>query len=320
MSFRITNSIMVNNYVRNMQNNQQRMNRLQNQIETTNRLIKPSEDPVGAMKVLEINAKISDIEVYLTNLDNAEAWLVESETAVSKINEYVKRMYELAVNLSNETKTPEDRMAAANEIRGLRDELVSTANMTMTDKYLFGSHNVAQAPFHPADPSDPNSEMLFNGISLIGAVDMTDVDAELQNKIQYKVGFKIDMNISISGIELMGIGDDANIHHVMNDFYKACMDPDSTWETISPFMGKFQSIQTNILGVQAEIGGRMNRITAMQDTYSIDMINYKDLKSKVEEIDMAETITYFSMAEAVYRAALSVGSRVIQPTLMDFLR
>jgi flagellar hook-associated protein 3 FlgL len=54
--------------------------------------------------------------------------------------------------------------------------------------------------------------------------------------------------------------------------------------------------------------------------YAQDEINYTQMMSDAEDVDFAEVIMNQKMAEAVYQAALSAGARVIQPTLMDFLR
>jgi len=70
----------------------------------------------------------------------------------------------------------------------------------------------------------------------------------------------------------------------------------------------------------AEIGGRQNRLDMMNTRFEQDTINYTQMKSDVEDLDQAEAIMNYSMAEAVYRAALSVGGRILQPTLVDFLR
>jgi len=75
-----------------------------------------------------------------------------------------------------------------------------------------------------------------------------------------------------------------------------------------------------VVAVMAELGGRQNRLDLIEDRYGQDVINYTQMISDVEDLDQAEAIMWYSMQEAVYRAALSVGSRVIQPTLMDFLR
>ncbi len=58
----------------------------------------------------------------------------------------------------------------------------------------------------------------------------------------------------------------------------------------------------------------------MSERYELDAMNYEMVRANIEDIDQSEVIMKFKMAEAVYNAALSVGSRVIVPSLVDFLR
>lgn len=91
-------------------------------------------------------------------------------------------------------------------------------------------------------------------------------------------------------------------------------------EDITPFISRLQGAQKEILALTSIFGARVNRCEILQARYEIDFINYTSRISNVEDIDTAETIMWFKMAESVYNAALSAGASVIQPTLMDFLR
>ncbi len=64
----------------------------------------------------------------------------------------------------------------------------------------------------------------------------------------------------------------------------------------------------------------MNRLEMMEALNGNNELNYIEVLSKVEDIDQAQVTMEFKMAEAVYRSALAVGARVIQPTILDFLR
>jgi len=46
----------------------------------------------------------------------------------------------------------------------------------------------------------------------------------------------------------------------------------------------------------------------------------RELRSKIEDIDFARQLTEFKMQEAIYEASLATASRVITPTLLQFLR
>ncbi len=42
--------------------------------------------------------------------------------------------------------------------------------------------------------------------------------------------------------------------------------------------------------------------------------------SNNEDVDLEEVIIDLTIQESVHRAALAVGARIVQPSLMDFLR
>jgi len=67
------------------------------------------------------------------------------------------------------------------------------------------------------------------------------------------------------------------------------------------------------------LGGKTNRIEFILSRVEENEITFTSLLSKVQDVDMAEAIMYFKNLENIYRASLSVGSKVIQPSLVDFI-
>lgn len=74
-----------------------------------------------------------------------------------------------------------------------------------------------------------------------------------------------------------------------------------------------------VLTVAGEIGGKTNRVDFIKSRVEENEITFTSLLSKVQDVDMAEAIMYFKNLENIYRASLSVGSKVIQPSLVDFI-
>ena len=115
-----------------------------------------------------------------------------------------------------------------------------------------------------------------------------------------------------------------NTFNVLTDIYNAINgteidDPAST-DILTKMIKTAQDAQNHILTRTAEIGGRQRRLELLEARFSQDNLNYEKMRSDAEDADMAEVIMFLKMAETVYQAALSAGARVIQPTLMDFLR
>jgi flagellar hook-associated protein 3 FlgL len=92
------------------------------------------------------------------------------------------------------------------------------------------------------------------------------------------------------------------------------------YKEISDELDTFDKETNNLLRVRADVGARQNRVDLTDDRMSNDLINYTDLMSKNEDVDVAETIMNLKNEENVYKASLAGGARIIQQTLVDFLR
>ena len=92
---------------------------------------------------------------------------------------------------------------------------------------------------------------------------------------------------------------------------------DATLQTI---LGKIDIHLDRVLTAAGEIGGKTNRIEFISNRLEENKLTYTSLLSKVQDVDMAESIMFFKNLENVYRASLSVGSKVIQPSLVDFIQ
>ncbi|MDW7662745.1 MAG: flagellar hook-associated protein FlgL [Bacillota bacterium] len=84
-------------------------------------------------------------------------------------------------------------------------------------------------------------------------------------------------------------------------------------------LGKMDIHLDRVISVMGEMGGKTNRIEFIKSRVEENEITFTGLLSKVQDVDMAEAIMYFKNLENIYRASLSVGSKVIQPSLVDFI-
>jgi flagellar hook-associated protein 3 FlgL len=76
----------------------------------------------------------------------------------------------------------------------------------------------------------------------------------------------------------------------------------------------------NIIKNRSDLGARASRMDLVLGRVREQRANMQDILSKNEDVDLAETITELRVLEAAHRAALGVTARIIQPTLLDFLR
>ncbi len=88
----------------------------------------------------------------------------------------------------------------------------------------------------------------------------------------------------------------------------------------SALMGKIDSFQDNLLRIRTREGAVQKRYTSNNARLKQNNLNLTDLYSKVSDVDLAEAYTQYKMNEAVYQASLAIIARIVQPTLVDFLR
>jgi len=209
-------------------------------------------------------------------------------------------------------------------------------------------------PFHVIDAFNPDTGRMepslhFNGfnISKFDGWKLADYESEIETNpelkqllgdlLHFDVGPGISMPVTVNGIDLAifttrdpetGAPIVRNTFDVLPAVYLAIHgDPEPpgdpnplSTDKLTLMIKTLQDAQNHLLTKTAEIGGRQRRLELLEARYEQDNLNYETMRSDAEDVDMAEVIMYLKMAESVYQAALSAGARVIQPTLMEFLR
>lgn len=300
---------MISSMVKNLNGNMNKMNKYQMQLATNSRITKLSDDPVGVTQSLQARTDLARINQYKSNAEDAHSMMTFTETALMDVNNLITRAYELTLDSSNATKSPSEKQAIAVEIGQIKDQLLTTLNSTYGDRYIFGGNNVANTPF-----KEVNGEILYNNVNILTGD--TNTLSDLQGEsVSYKIGKGIEMDVSMNGLEVIGFGSN-NILNMLSELENSLNND----QPVGGFITKLNDAKVHVLSLISETGGKTNRLNDLISRYEHDEINHKGIQSRVEDIDQAEVITNFKMQEAVYRSALAVGARVIQPSLMDFLR
>ena len=149
---RVTNSMMVNNLMRNLNKNLTRMDKTQQSLSSGKKFVNPSDDPIGVSRSLRLNTEVATMDQYKRNADDVQSWLSTTEMAVSNINDILKRAKELTVQAVNETNSTNERNAIAEEMRELKNQLVQIGNTTYAGSYIFSGFKTDE-PLFAADGS-----------------------------------------------------------------------------------------------------------------------------------------------------------------------
>jgi flagellar hook-associated protein 3 FlgL len=145
---RVSTSTLFRNGLNAMQQQQSGIAKAQQQIATGKRILAPSDDPVGAQRVLDLQQSLGLNQRYQQNGTRAAQRLAVEETALDGVMTALQRVRELAIQGNNDTHTAEDRQAIALEIEERLEELVSLANaQDGNGEFLFAGNATRTKPF-----------------------------------------------------------------------------------------------------------------------------------------------------------------------------
>lgn len=137
--------------------------------------------------------------------------------------------------------------------------------------------------------------------------------------MQFEVGPNLTIPISISGIDLFEIDGTgkSKLFETLNQLSQALYNDDT--DGINAGLEKLDGHMDNFLKLRSELGARTNRMNVIKDQLENSINITKTNLSSIQDVDMAEKIMEFKSVENIFKAALSVGAQIIQPSLVDFM-
>lgn len=135
---RITNKVMQNNALTNINRNKRLQDTLNTQLATGKKINRPSEDPVVAIRALRLRSDVNQVsQYYKKNVPDAEAWLNLTESSIKTTVSVVTDMIEQCEKGSNDTLTTEDRKIIIDSLKELRNEVYATGDADYAGRYIF---------------------------------------------------------------------------------------------------------------------------------------------------------------------------------------
>lgn len=293
MSMRVTQRSLTAGSTANLQLNLARSQRLQEQLSSGRQLNRPSDDPAGTVSSLRLRADLRRGEQLIRNADDGIAWLATADTALTDGLQAIGRVRELALRGINDSMGTEDRAAIAAEVDGLLDHLIGLANTTYLGRPVFGGTGAA------AQAYSPTGTYLGDG----GAVERTVLDG-------------VDVRVNVTGPEAFG-PPGADLFAAIRDLaLHLRTDPAQAGADVEALDGHTLTVKNAL----AQVGARYHQVEVMRDRTEVAGLDAKSALAEVESVDLPHTIMELSMQEVAYQAALAATARVLQPSLLDFLR
>lgn len=294
---RITETMLSTSLLANISNNREQITRLQSQLASGKRVMKPSDDPQATDSILRLQAVFDRNEQYLKNISDGYAMMEETSQALNSVAELLTDIRDELVRASNGTRQ-DSLQIHANRIDQLLSQFVEIANTKFNGKYIFGGTQTLEAPFTLA-PDRSAVTVNPNGIS---------------GTIQYPVADGSLQTVNIPGDEAFQGG---------QFFQEIIRLRDQLAGGQFPQPGDVESVAAmmeHVLGKASKAGSILQSLEASQTHLEQQQVQLRSLISVDQDTDVPEAIVQLRNKEVLLEAALNTGARILPKSLLDFLR
>ncbi len=349
---RVTNKMLTSRYTRDLNKSLSNLNTLSQKVDTGRKFFKGSEDPIGAVKAYRLRREYLKNEDYLTNIEEADSIFTSAESNLMGINKNLNGVYVSYLKGITGTMGYDERQIISKELEKIQESMITTLNSTFNEKYLFSGSSMENPPFEvKLDSVTGENHLYYKGVNVsiadndpaagsaandaynkLKALSEENMFIDLGLSLQVDASGNVNQNsvfdLSIPGIDFMGFGKtmidgkkvNNNIYDLITDLRKELDKTDFSLSEITPYIKNFENQKNETLKHITNIGAKANYIDFIKTRTEDNNLNLTEKINSVEYIDPAEAIMDWKMQQYSYTAALQMGTKLIQPSFIDFMR
>ncbi len=290
---RVTSQSAYNNLLRDIERISERMQNTQLELSSGKKLHKPSDNPAAVSDVIRIAAEQGEVAQYQDNLASAKGRLGVADTTLQGVETMVERVRTLALLSFSNLSTAN---LQTSEISGLRDQILSAANTAFDGQYLFAGSNVDS----PAYTQASNGTVTYSGNSDV---------------IKLQVGRSATLQVQVPGDQIFTGPVDVfatiqNLITAMNSGNQA---------GISAEVANLEQFSSVIGSALGKVGGLENVAQSIDADLTQYSLARTAQRSRLEDADLAASLSDYTQAETALRAATAVGARISNISILDYL-
>ena len=337
---RVTQSMVMNSYTSRLGKVFANLDHATQQTITHGRKFLSSvDDPAATARAYQLRKNFQQNNDYLNNVKDVLDTMDSIDASMMVISKMAESAHKTMTEGRNGVWAVEDRQIFANELRSMQQTAVDSLNAKFDDKFLFGGSSAKTLPFELLTNADGTQTLTFRGLDVTDPANQAKLQAFANEKIYIDMGFGLTVDInpetgqpevrdssafntSIPGLNLVGFGvkpEDnfiLNLGIIANELEQEPLDYDATkylWE-------KLGTQRLNILGQVTKVGADYNFLEKQRGVLEVNNDNLNNKILNVEFMDMEEAIMNLKMADYIYRAALEMGTKILTPSFIDFMR
>lgn len=300
---RITNANSANSYMRALQSNLQRMDKVNRELTTQSIINKVSDDPYKAIRVMDLKNEISNVEKLNSNADELLGWTEHTDSALDSIGSITSEIKTLLTSVTD--------IQSETEIQAINKEIMEKTKQIAE---LFNTTYAGQNIFAGSNTSEKSVEITTNSDGTISIGKTANANNDTL-KSEISPGITIDYNTTVDEVTKNG-----ELFDTLNEVISSINTMPVDMSKIQELQGKLDSAITGILDARSTAGAKMNSIENMKNNNITNIEKMTETLSSIRDTDISEKSIELKSAELAYMASLQVGTKLMQNTILDYIR
>jgi flagellar hook-associated protein 3 FlgL len=291
MSIRITQQSISASTLRGLQANLSRMQTLQAQLSSGKRISVASDDPSGAASAMTFRSQHAADEQYLRNIGQVSARLGVTDNTLTQLSDRLRRVRDLLVQAGNASLGADSRSALAAQASALKSEIVDLYNTTYLDRPIFGG--------------------TVPGLQAIDPLTGTYVGND--QSVLARISRDATVRIDVKGSDVGADTTPALLDRIVADLGTTASIPSADFADIDATLSK-------VMQALGDVGARAARVDSTKDNVDAHRLDLVARISESEDVDLPETIMNLQSQQVAYQSALGASAKILQTSLVDFLK
>ena len=336
---RITTNAILRNYKSNLGGSIANLNTARDKVMTGRQFQSADENPSSALRASVLERKYVRTLDHISSAKDAQSYLDSQESAAMQISDIAltltKQFGLEALNGTNGAL--EVRKTYADAWRGAQENMVLSLNSSYEEKYVFAGSDAKNPPFAlSTDPNTGKQILTFRGLDVNDPANKAKLDELAKDTTYVDLGFGLTtnngvidpssaFNTSLPGLNLVGYGKTAdgttkNMVLLAGEIADALEKEPFDKEEYTKLLNQFSDGRNDVLEQVTTLGTKSSFLENSLKRLEDNKLGLSTQLDRVVNVDMAEAITQFSWAQYAYNAALKVGTNILSPSFIDFMR
>jgi flagellar hook-associated protein 3 FlgL len=300
MTTRVSLETIINSTIYNVQRSTSSLSKLQEQISTGKKVNRPSDDPAGARRILNLRSEGFRLDQYASNVQLGIQSLNITSSTLQNTADVLSRIQELTIQGVSSTTDQTGRNAIATEINALVESLLQNANSTLAGRYIFAGSATKTVPFE----TTRNSNGEVSAVTYKGN----------REKIEYQVGQSTTVQVNQTGNDVF----------IDNKLFSSIITIRDSLASGSPLLAQnelnnLNNAHESVLNSVAKAGGVANTLELTANRITDAKFSLSEILSETEGVDITEVVLKLTEQENIYQASLASGSLILRTSILDYL-